>query len=235
GKKGTVVLVNTPANEKKPEYTTHYTLETFQDGFFKTLDYEGSPLVQTFPCSLDIPAGACLMVTGNRHTNGSVLAKLKVFEVKAGETTTQTVDLRKKKLTSLEYGRLNPALFTEPIGPGGMVIAWIDPDKEPTKHLLADLRQKKSEFEKWKGNFVLVFPTETQMKTFVKTDGALMAKTISYSFQTTFPVKLSDLKLKTGELKNLPVVILLNTYGEINFLSEGYRIGIGDELLGMRK
>ena len=230
GKKGTVVLLNPSVNEKKPEYTTQYTLEEFQNGFFRTLDYEGSPLVQNYPCTLEIPAGPCLMVTGNRLTNGTVLSKLSVFEVKAGETTTKPIELRRNQLPLPEYGRINPSLFTKGIR-SGLAIAWIDPDKEPTKHLMADLRQKKAEFGKWKGEFILVFPSEEQMKSFVKSDATLLPKNVIYSFQSTFPVKLSDIKVKTTGLKNLPVVIYLNGKGVINYLSEGYRIGIGDELL----
>jgi hypothetical protein len=69
------------------------------------------------------------------------------------------------------------------------------------------------------------------MKSFVKTDAVFLPKNVSYSFQSTFPLKLPDLKIKPGGLKNLPVVIFLNEKGMINYLSEGYRIGIGDELL----
>ena len=232
--KGLVVLVNPQSNEKNPEYTVHYSLEEYQDGFFRTLDYEGSPLVQSYPCTLEIPVGPCLMVTGNRLTNGTVLSKLTVFEVKAGETTTQTIELRRNQLPLPEFGRINPELFSKGIR-GGMIIAWVDPDKEPTKHLLADLKQKKAEFGKWKGDFIMVFPSEEQMKTFVKTDAGLLPKNISYSFQSTFPVKPADIKIKSEGLKNLPVVIYLNEKGVINYLSEGYRIGIGDELLTMMR
>ena len=234
GMKGSVVLVNPQSNEKNPEYTVHYSLEEYQDGFFRTLDYEGSPLVQSYPCTLEIPVGPCLMVTGNRLTNGTVLSKLTVFEVKAGETTTQTIELRRNQLPLPEFGRINPELFSKGIR-GGMIIAWVDPDKEPTKHLLADLKQKKAEFGKWKGDFIMVFPSEEQMKTFVKTDAGLLPKNISYSFQSTFPVKPADIKIKSEGLKNLPVVIYLNEKGVINYLSEGYRIGIGDELLTMMR
>lgn len=234
GKKGTLVLVDPPSNGKKPEYTTHYTLEEYKDGFFKTLDYEGSPLVQVYPCTLDIPVGTCLMVTGTRLTNGTVLSKLRVFEVKTGETITQSIDLRKNQLSLPEYGKINPELFNNQIGPG-MIIAWVDPDKEPTKHLLADLRAKKNEFGQWKGRFVMVFPTEEQMKSFVKTEAAQLPKTVSYTCQSAFLLKLADIKVKQGELKNLPVVIFLNEKGAINYLSEGYRIGIGDELLSLKQ
>ncbi len=234
GAKGSVVLVNPPGNEKKPEYTTHYTLEEVKDGFFRTLDYEGSPLVQSYPCKLDIPAGPCLMVTGNRLTNGTVLARLSVFEVNAGATVTQPLDLRKNKLPLPEYGRVNTALFSNKIRKG-MIIAWIDPDKEPTKHLLADIKVRKADFGRWEGDFSLVFPSEQQMNLFVKSEGTSLPVNMRYSYQSGFPLKPAELKINTGTLKNLPIVVYINKEGVINYLSEGYRIGTGDELYDLMR
>ncbi len=233
-KKGMLTLVNFPENEKKPEYSTHYTIESYEDGFFRTLDYEGSPLVQDFPCAIEVSAGPSLMVTGVRLTNGTVLAKLKFFTVKSGETTNQSIELRKNKLPTEEYGRISEDL------PGkkateGMIVAWVDPDKEPTKHLLSDLRQKKKEFGAWKGSFMMVFPSEEQMKTFVKKEAGSLPPLINYSFQSSFPIRISDIKAKTVDIKNLPVVIFINREGVIIYLSEGYRIGTGDELLTLMK
>jgi transglutaminase-like putative cysteine protease len=194
GKKGTIVLMSSPANEKKPEYSIQYTLEEFKDGFFKTLDYEGSPVVQDFPFSLGIPVGPCLIVSGNRLTNGAVLSKLSVFEVKSGETISRALEMRKNQLPLPEYGRINPEPFSKYIR-GGMIIAWIDPGKEPTKHLLAELRQKKSEFRRWKGGFAMVFPSEEQMKSFVKTEASLLPETVVYSFQSDFEIGMIRLIL----------------------------------------
>ena len=229
-KKGLVVLENAPGNGKKPEYTTHYTLEEYKAGFFRTLDYEGSPMVQSFPCTLEIPAGPCMMVTGNRLTNGTVLCGIRVFDVRADSTVRQSVGLRKNRLPLPEYGKIN----TESLGrkiTSGMVIAWIDPDKEPTKHLLADLRQKKGEFEKWKGTFIIVLPSEVQKNNLMKTESSSLPAGIRYENQPGFPLGYTDLKTTRGIPASLPVVIYVNNDGIIHYLSEGYRIGIGDELL----
>jgi regulator of extracellular matrix RemA (YlzA/DUF370 family) len=234
GAKGAVTLTNPSSNSKKPEYTTNYTLEEFKEGFFRTLDYEASSLVQNYPCTIEVPAGPCMLVTGNRLTDGTVISQLKIFEVKAGESTSQSIVLRKNQLPLPEYGKINPALFSDVIS-SGRIIAWIDPDKEPTKHLLADLRQKKNDFDQWKGRLVMVFPTEEQMKSFVAKEATLLPAIVSYSFQSTFPVRPSDLRVKTGELKSFPVVIYINPKGVINYLSEGYKIGICEELLTLIK
>ncbi|MCX6267161.1 MAG: hypothetical protein NTW16_07370, partial [Bacteroidetes bacterium] len=230
--KGKVILVNPASGEKKPEYTIQYTLEEYQDGFFRTLDYEGSPLVQNYPCSLVVAAGSYLMVTGKRLSNGTVLAKLRAFEVKTDETTTQPIVLRTNLRPLPKYGRINTAQLSQKAGPG-LIIAWIDPDQEPTKHFLADLMKKKSEFEHWQGKLIIVFPSGEQMKSFLKSDEHGLPENASYYNQSAFPVKLADISALTGGLKNLPVVVFINDKGMINFRSEGYRIGLGDDLLSL--
>ena len=73
------------------------------------------------------------------------------------------------------------------------------------------------------------------MNSFVKTEARMLPKVISYTSQSAFAVKPADIKrLHTG-LKNLPVVVFVNKEGVINYISEGYRIGIGDELLSLIK
>ena len=129
---------------------------------------------------------------------------------------------------------LNTAVFGRKIG-AGMIIAWIDPGKEPTRHLLADLRQKKTEFGNWQGTITLVISSAEQLQSFVKSEQASLPKNISCVLQSDFPVKLSELNLKPGGAKNLPVVLLVNSKGVIRYLSEGYRIGIGDDLLTLIK
>jgi hypothetical protein len=232
--KGLLTLTNLPGNQTKPEYSTHFTVESYQDGFFRTLDFEGSPLVQEFPCSIEVPAGKCLMITGTRLTNGTVLARLKCFGVKIGEKTSQSVELRKMELSVADYGEINPELF-EKTGKKEMIIAWVDPDREPTKHLMADLREHKSEFSAWKGSFMMVFPSEGQMKNFMKKEAPALPDGINYTFQSKFPVRVSEMKVKSPAVQNLPVVIFVKENGVISYLSEGYRIGTTHELLSLMK
>ena len=232
--RGNLTLVSDPGNDRKPEYYTHFTIEKFDNGFYRSLDYENDPQVGNFPCTLSIAPGNYLILTGNRIQGGTVLASLQFFNLEAGKTVTQSIALRKNQLPLPVYGKISPSLVGGPI-PNGMVLVWADPDKEPTKHLFADLRQRKQEFESWQGRIALVFPTEELMKAFQKKEASSIPKNIVYSFVATFPVKLGDNHVTISSLKNLPVVMFLNPQGVINYLSEGYKIGTGDELLRLMR
>lgn len=226
--RGTLILKNDPQNDRNPEYYIHYTIEQYKDGFFRSLDYEGSPLVKTYPCRLDLQPGHYLMVTGNRIVGGTVLTSLMFFNLPAGEQVEKVISLRRDELPLPDLGRLNMSLFTPPLSHGS-VIAWIDPDKEPTKHFLSDIRLKRGEFEKWPGKVILVFPSEPEMKSFRSGEASTLPENTVYSHKTAFAFTPADLG-KSGSV-SLPLVVFAEGSGTIRYITEGYRIGIGDDLI----
>jgi len=232
--RGNLTLDNDPANEKKPEYYTHFTVEKYESGFYRSLDYETDPLVNQFPCTLSLAPGDYLLVTGNRIQGGTVLASLRFFTLEAGKTVSQTVTLRKDQLPSKDYGKITPALFKS-LPREGMILLWVDPDKEPSKHLFADLRQRKKEFENWKGMLSMIFAKEDQMKSFTGKESTSLPANIHYTLQAGFPVKPADLERMTAGSKDLPVVIYATSDGNIRYLSTGYRIGLGDDLMNITR
>lgn len=230
--KGTVILTSDLANPKKPEYSIHFSLGTLEKGFYKTLDFEGSPLVQSFPCTLEAPAGSALLITGNRNEAGNVNVHLTFFQVSSDQPVQETILLRQFNAKGDIPGKLYPehlALFKGP----GAVVAWINPNAEPTRHLLAELKEKKTALEGWKGEIVLVFPSETDQKEFSHSSpysGHLPSNT-RLTYTKAFSPEIHQIAWKTTLPHHLPVVIHINEGKEIDYLSEGYRIGIVDELL----
>jgi transglutaminase-like putative cysteine protease len=226
--RGTLILKNDPRNDRNPEYYIHYTLEQFKDGFFRSLDFEGSPLVRDYPCQLNLLPGYYLMVTGNRIAGGTVLTSLTFFNLPSGGQVDKVISLRRDELPLPDLGRLNMSLYTPTLSHGA-VIAWIDPDKEPTKHFLSDIRLKRPEFEKWPGKIILVFPSEAEMKSFSAGEASKMPANTIYSYKTAFSFTPADLE-KSGSVA-LPLVVFAEGPGTIRYKTEGYRIGIGDDLI----
>ncbi len=112
------------------------------------------------------------------------------------------------------------------------IVIWIESGKEPTRHAIVDISKLKANFEKWGGSFVLVLPenlkanfdknilTELPSQTQVVVDNNNILKVI----ETTLKTKLST---------DLPVVTIINEKGEVIYLSKGYKIGTGEQLLKM--
>ena len=220
----------------KPEYYIHFTLEKYDDGFFRSLDYESDPRLGTFPCELELVAGNYLMVTGNRINDGTVLTNLTFFNLAKGSEVRQLIRLRKEPAPSV-IGRMDAAAFESvipqatPLAAGNLVLAWIEPDKEPTKHFIADLRAGKKEFEKKNVRIFFLFRNDKDEQDFI---GAVMGD---------MPSGSSCLVPEAGLLKiisaataqtpgsSLPIVTLITAKGDVMYLSQGYRIGIGDDLI----
>ena len=161
--KGFVQLVNKSLG-LKPKYYLNFTLGKFQRGVYKTLEFEENRLIDDFPEKLELDTGKYLLVTGNRLNNGSVLSRLTFFDVKKDEKTKVEVTIREQAEKPKPWGKINPAKyvfinhgenleykFDESIKLSGAILIYIDPDKEPTKHVMKDIPEFKDVFEKWGG------------------------------------------------------------------------------------
>jgi hypothetical protein len=233
GAKGDLVLYNNSANGKIPEYIVQYTVEENKDGFYRTLDYEGSPLVSTYPCTLNISPGSYLLLTGTRLPGGTVLANLDFFSLSGDKKAEETITLRKNLLPLPVYGKLDPSLIFPAPGPAGAIIAYIEPGKEPSRHFIADLLQKKDEFSAWKGIIILVLPGTAEKEGFLKQYRQQLPSNTVYTEIQSFVHETDFTKFMKAANGSLPLVAYITSAGDVNYLSEGYRIGLGDDLLNI--
>jgi hypothetical protein len=237
--RGTLIINNDRGNDRKPEYYTHFTIEKFEEGFFRSLDYETDPVLKSFPCTLQVPPGSYLLVRGNRIAGGTVLANLDFFDLEADQTVSLDIKLRKDYAPVQVIGKIANLkdFFKMCTGEGitvnkkGYILAWLDPEKEPSRHFIADLIQYKKDLDKWNGSTIFLFRTEKEKDLFLnKNAGGLPIK--SKSVVATIGSLDSFLKIiQNKDGIELPVVTFINTEGEIIYYSEGYKIGIGDEIL----
>jgi hypothetical protein len=244
GEKATLVLLNDEKNQKKTEYYIHFTLEKFGGGFYRSLDYEYDPVMQKFPATVEVPPGHYLLVTGNRIDGGTVLANLDFFPLEANRTRAKTITLRKDMTPLPVFGKLNSiaALVPPGLAPNsapsfnrGAIIALLEPEKEPSRHFIADVILKKAEFEQWAGTMTFLFKNEVVMKTFLAKNKAELPGKVKTFVASPDAAKIMSAATGKQLGQNLPVIIYLSSKGEVNYISEGYRIGIGDDLLKCSK
>jgi len=239
-KSATLKLLNDEKNTIKPEYYIHYTLQKFTDGRFVTLDYEGSELVSEFPVTLDLEPGYYLLMTGHRSNDGSVMVRSEYFTINKGDNLTKAVILEPLRQTRMVAGKLpldmkvagtdgQIVALSELAGDKGMVIAFINPGNEPTRHIMSDIPLLKADFDKWGGKFL-----------FVVSEGVSGFKPGMYTNLPMAVFSMDDKKellnavtKATGKTTGvaLPYVVFVDNKGDITFTSAGYRIGIGENLL----
>ena len=231
-----------------PKYYMHFTLSRCQDGVLQLQNYEESDTWKSLlSAPRQMPAGYYLMVSGTRLASGSVLAHLNAFNVKAGETQTTALTMRESKDQIQVIGSFNSESLFTPIVDGAMageptsvlkacgrgyfVIGVLGVNQEPTNHALKDIAKLGKELEKWGRKMVLLFPDEEKFKLYRPQDFEGLPSTIIYGIDTNGIAGeiVNGMKLKSAQ--TLPVFIIADTFNRVVFVSQGYTIGLGEQLM----
>lgn len=202
----------------------HVSLARFEEGRYVTLDLpEGRPL-QALPSPLDVPAGSYLAVTGHRQPDGSVLARLTFQTVAPGQTLDLPLSLRTTAEPAPVLGQLAPDLLP---GPGPRVLLWLAPGQEPTRHVMNDLRDLRRELEKAKIPLELLVPAGDP-----GADFKVLPTTATLGSDPE-QRRLKDVARALGRPlgARLPLLLLVDAQGRVRFLHEGYRLGLGEQVL----
>jgi len=190
---------------------------------------------------IPLDPGQYMLTTGNRDENGNVLSSLTFFTLAPGEEKTVAVRLRELEETSaisgtadlagelrlISGGTLSPLSVARE---GDVVFIWIEPGREPTRHILNDLPRLKSEFDAWGGYFIFLTDPE-------RTPPGFSTDQISGTAENTLFAEDSGLAFMASALgtgssgRPMPVVLCCDSTGNILFSSEGYRIGTGEQIL----
>lgn len=242
--KGMLQLINRN-NLIAPEYALHYTIAKLKDGSYKTIDPENvrNSLNSFQPVALE--TGNYALMTGNRLQDGSVLSEMTFFEIEKGKLTTIPLELRKpsRKLVSsgklnlgqLKIGRLNDnrQVSLSSLSSGKCsVLLLLDPDTEPSKHILSDLRTYANNFSQWDGRFILAIPSdkvslaENILKNYRLPDNTV----IGTDPQENVVRAISKIYREDCKDK-LPLVLFSDEKGNVFMFSAGYIIGAGEQLL----
>ena len=238
--KSHLILCNDKENIVKPAYETHYTLAVFAAGDFQTLDLWNSPAVKEYDVHLCLDAGYYRLMSGSRANDGSVAVRIEYFNMENNSTYTTNVKLAEitDKIALLGSVDMNTEVYLnddnkhslKALSQGkGLALCFIDPKKEPSEHLLQDMRLKA--FDEWGGGVLFLVSENNYTRSFTLNnyrglplnsylgpDKGDLLKTITASLQRDFK-------------DNFPLVVYLSTNGGILYVSEGYKVGIGEALL----
>jgi hypothetical protein len=181
-----------------------------------------------------------MLVTGNRDENGNVQSQLTFFELSRDEDIRVDVTLRRRDITVRAGGEIDTGItFTSwngeniDLGPRiskGAVLVWLEPGKEPTRHILNDLPLLKKEFDVWGGQFIFLIDPVISSQGFSPEEFAGLPENSILAVDSCNTFMLSALG-GTSSVHPHPVVICIDDGGKILFTSEGYRIGTGEQIL----
>ena len=236
-----------------PKYYSHFSISKLTDeGTLQLLNYdegdidmgEGATWSNLLKNGTALDEGNYLMVTGTRLASGGVLAEMEFFPIYSGKTTTLDLVMRESQDDVQVIGSFNSESLYKPLegedlksilnttGRGYFVVAVLGVNQEPTNHALRDIAAKAKDFEDWGRGMVLLFPSEEDYAKFRPQDFPGLPKNITFGIDKDGSIQAQIAKeMKLANKTILPMFIIGDTFNRVVFVSQGYTIGLGEQLM----
>ena len=238
--KGMVVLNYVPSGKlANPGYYSNFTISKIENGRTNLLTFDegevdmggGVSWETVFKKGTALDEGDYILVSGNRLSDGSVPVTLRKFSVKEGETTAVdlVIEIPDNKLSVI--GEFNsetrywktagsdPVSTLSSTGRGVFVVAFLTPRHEPSVHAVNDLIAAKEGLQEW-GRPIMLLTSE---------EGLDWLKEYSSRMPSNVQFGIAPKELMEG---TMPRVMIADTFNRVFFKTEGYTIGLGDQILG---
>ncbi|MDR3250749.1 MAG: transglutaminase domain-containing protein [Tannerella sp.] len=237
-----------------PKYRSHFTIaRLLPDARLQTLGYytggnedmggDGSQGgIFRKPGALD--EGAYILVTGTRMASGKILTRITFFAVNKDETTPVEFVMREDiddirvigsidaeaKYAKADGGDETSILNTT--GRGYFIVGILGARQEPTNHALRDIERLKAGFENWNRSIILLFKNDRQLQLFDKNEFANLPATVVYGIDNDDRIaKMIAEATKLTDKEALPIFVIADTFGRVIFVSQGYTIGLGEQMM----
>ena len=251
-RKGVLQATYTPIRSvEDPKYYSHFTLSKFKNGTFQLLNYDegetdmgdGTTWRNLLKYGRELDEGYYMMVTGTRLASGAVLSNSTFFTIEPGKTTTVDLVMRESKDQVQVIGNFNSEATYRPVdnteqrsilqtcGRGYFIVAVLGVGQEPTNHALRDIAALGNDFEQWGRKMVFLFPSEEQYKKFNADEFKGLPSTITYGIDVDDSIRKEIVQAMNLNNSILPVFIIADTFNRVVFVSQGYTIGLGEQLM----
>jgi transglutaminase-like putative cysteine protease len=227
-----------------PKYYSHFTLSKIVNGEPQLYEYpEDGTWSGIFKNGTTLDEGQYILVTGQRMANGGVLAHTEIFQVKNGETVTKDLKLRQDDKAIQVIGNFNAedlyhdaATNTDKsiistTGRGYYVLGLLTPNQEPTNHALRDIAALNADFENWGKSLVLLFKDSKEASRFDASQLPALPSTVTYGTDIDGKIAAELTEALNLTSTERPLFIIADTFNRIVFMSQGYTIGLGEQMI----
>ncbi|ANS76898.1 transglutaminase [Paenibacillus yonginensis] len=155
---GTLCLISESESGPEASYNENFTLARLENGIYKTLIYPHAK--KDFAEPLEVEAGEYRLTTGIRLKEGTVYGRFAYFELQPGKEITVPITFHQPEQAIPVLGQVDPAAgFTagnegagiirlgDQAADKGAVVAFVDPSREPSKHLLRESAELAEAFD----------------------------------------------------------------------------------------
>ena len=252
---GKLVLTYKPsASLDDPRYYNHFTISRIVNGSPKLMNFEegqadmgnGTCWSNTFKNGYSFDTGTYMLTTGTRLASGSVLAATRFFNIEEGKTTTLPLDIRHDANDVSVIGQFNSesiinkdgkdVSILSQTGRGYYILAILGVGQEPTNHALHDIEKERAAFESWGRPVVLLFESEADAKKFQKDEFGSLPSTVQYAIDKNGAIREQIAReMKLQNKTQMPMFIIADTFNRVVFSSQGYTIGLGEQMKNVFK
>ncbi|MCX7884502.1 MAG: transglutaminase-like domain-containing protein [Caloramator sp.] len=236
------VKLNFDDSEEKPVYFGNFSIAKLNNGIFTSLDFEDCD-INLFKEGIDLEEGEYRLTTATRLSDGSVLVRFTYFKVKGNQVLNLDVKFLKEETEDKCYGRLplnlnvttlnNEILnVSDDVNKNGVVLAFIEPDREPTKHLLRELKEFSKEFNEKGNRIFLMIAEDKYTSAFNYKDLNGLPDNVVFCIDKNNEV-LKEIKKATNNeiMGRYPIVYVSDKEGNLIYQSIGYKLGIARDII----
>lgn len=237
-----------------PKYYNHFTISRIVNGSPQLMNFEegqadmgnGTCWSNTFKNGYSFDTGTYMLTTGTRLASGSVLAATRIFNIEKGKTTTLPLDIRHDANDVSVIGQFNSesiiskdgkdVSILSQTGRGYYILAVLGVGQEPTNHALHDIEKERAAFESWGRPVVLLFESEADAKKFQKDEFGSLPSTVKYAIDKNGAIREQIAReMKLQSKTQMPMFIIADTFNRVVFSSQGYTIGLGEQMKNVFK
>jgi hypothetical protein len=179
---------------------------------------------------ITLEPGTYCLSTGNRYPDGAVRSRMEFFEVKSGERVTKEIVILPLLARTDEMGVLDKHLelfdgieLWDYAGKPGMLYINLGDYSEPSKHLVVELQQLQKEMKAWGGMTLMIGPAKLNMA-----EWHLANTDMAYNKGVLEQRILESIRSSAVQY---PLVALIDKEGHILYHSQGYKIGVIEQIL----
>lgn len=207
--------------------------------------------------------GTYILTSGNRLSDGSVPVTAVLFTIEEGKTTTVDLTLRENADAVSVIGTFDSELRYAPVdavqssascpapaaeagdaasivsqvGRGFFVVGVLEVGKEPTNHALRDIAKVREAFESWGRPVLLLCSDDAALGRLRKETEAGMygqlPSTVKFGVDKDGSVSAAVKAAMPSGGGALPLFIIADTFNKVYFASQGYTIGLGEQIQGV--
>lgn len=222
------------------EYRQHFTIgKIHPDGQLQTLDFS-----KTKTGISELEVGNYLLTSGTRMAKGNTLVHVQSLHIASDKTVARVNLIMREDNDDIQViGSMDPEAEFLPVGGnektsilatvgrGYFIIGVLGSRQEPTNHAMQNLASLHSYFNDWGRGIVVLFKDEADWKNFDPKEFNTLPNTITYGIDTDNITQMIADAMRLPNTNTLPIFIIADTFGRVVFVSQGYTIGVGEQMM----